>query len=368
MPCSTSSTRRLPPAVDSAHSRSCSLAICFAFVCSFFGSPLFFVGASGRPSGSMSARTRPALANASACAHRRHDPRSTASAPVVTRARRSGRVADVTALRVWAPKSRGLPSSSTARARRSNRPATAGGPDRSSRRAPTTPSSSTTRTRPVPDPASRWQPDGVHGPSRVYDQQRYTWHDTDWAGRDLPGAVIYELHIGTFTEGAHVRLGDRAARPPRRPRHHPRRGAADQRGERHVELGLRRRRLVRRARAARRTGRLQALRRRRARARPRRRARRRLQPPRPVRQLPAALRSVPEDRTQHLGRSGQRRGAGRPQLHHRERADVAARLPRRRAAPRCRARACRTRHRSTSSPNWPSAPRRCRPRSAGRSR
>ena len=27
------------------------------------------------------------------------------------------------------------------------------------------------------------------------------WQDTDWAGRDLPGAVIYELHISTFTEG-----------------------------------------------------------------------------------------------------------------------------------------------------------------------
>jgi len=54
----------------------------------------------------------------------------------------------------------------------------------------------------LPDPASRWQPDGVHGPSRVYDQDAYAWHDADWAGRDLPGSVIYELHIGTFTEGA----------------------------------------------------------------------------------------------------------------------------------------------------------------------
>jgi maltooligosyltrehalose trehalohydrolase len=54
----------------------------------------------------------------------------------------------------------------------------------------------------VPDPASRWQPEGVHGPSRVYDQTAYTWRDGDWRGRDLPGAVIYELHIGTFTPGA----------------------------------------------------------------------------------------------------------------------------------------------------------------------
>jgi maltooligosyltrehalose trehalohydrolase len=54
----------------------------------------------------------------------------------------------------------------------------------------------------VPDPASRWQPHGVHGPSRVYDQAAFEWHDTDWAGRDLPGAVLYELHVATFTPGA----------------------------------------------------------------------------------------------------------------------------------------------------------------------
>lgn len=53
----------------------------------------------------------------------------------------------------------------------------------------------------VPDPASRWQPDGVHGPSRVYDQDAFDWHDAYWAGRDLTAAVLYELHIGTFTPG-----------------------------------------------------------------------------------------------------------------------------------------------------------------------
>jgi maltooligosyltrehalose trehalohydrolase len=55
---------------------------------------------------------------------------------------------------------------------------------------------------PVPDPASRWQPDGVHGPSRVYDQHAFTWSDDDWTGRDLTAAVIYEMHVGTFTPGA----------------------------------------------------------------------------------------------------------------------------------------------------------------------
>jgi maltooligosyltrehalose trehalohydrolase len=55
---------------------------------------------------------------------------------------------------------------------------------------------------PVPDPASRWQPDGVHGPSRVYDQDAFEWHDDAWPGRDLTAAVVYELHVGTFTPGA----------------------------------------------------------------------------------------------------------------------------------------------------------------------
>jgi maltooligosyltrehalose trehalohydrolase len=54
----------------------------------------------------------------------------------------------------------------------------------------------------VPDPASRRQPAGVHGASQVYDQHAFDWHDRDWAGRDLGAAVVYELHIGTFTPDA----------------------------------------------------------------------------------------------------------------------------------------------------------------------
>jgi maltooligosyltrehalose trehalohydrolase len=52
---------------------------------------------------------------------------------------------------------------------------------------------------PLPDPRSRWQPYGVHGRSRVYEHDRFSWHDDGWHGRPLPGAVLYELHIGTFT-------------------------------------------------------------------------------------------------------------------------------------------------------------------------
>ncbi len=51
-----------------------------------------------------------------------------------------------------------------------------------------------------PDPRSRWQPDGVHGLSRLYDPYEYQWHDRYWTGRALPGSVIYELHVGTFTD------------------------------------------------------------------------------------------------------------------------------------------------------------------------
>ncbi|MEU4688435.1 malto-oligosyltrehalose trehalohydrolase [Actinoplanes sp. NPDC023714] len=53
--------------------------------------------------------------------------------------------------------------------------------------------------RPLPDPRSPWQPDGVHGLSRVYDHDAFAWTDQGWTGRQLPGSVLYELHIGTFT-------------------------------------------------------------------------------------------------------------------------------------------------------------------------
>ena len=51
----------------------------------------------------------------------------------------------------------------------------------------------------LPDPRSRRQPRGVHEPSRFYADD-FGWTDADWAGRDLPGSVFYELHIGTFTQ------------------------------------------------------------------------------------------------------------------------------------------------------------------------
>jgi len=53
--------------------------------------------------------------------------------------------------------------------------------------------------RELPDPVSRWQPEGVHGPSRVVDPDAYRWRDDAWQGIPLADYVIYELHVGTFT-------------------------------------------------------------------------------------------------------------------------------------------------------------------------
>src|SRR5689334_14665853 len=51
---------------------------------------------------------------------------------------------------------------------------------------------------PLPDPRSRRQPDGPDGRSAVVDQDAFAWQ-APWPGRALPGAVVYELHVGTFT-------------------------------------------------------------------------------------------------------------------------------------------------------------------------
>ena len=51
----------------------------------------------------------------------------------------------------------------------------------------------------VPDPASRRNPDDVHGPSEVVDPLAHAWTDPTWTGRPWNEAVVYELHLGTFT-------------------------------------------------------------------------------------------------------------------------------------------------------------------------
>ncbi|MCO8122468.1 malto-oligosyltrehalose trehalohydrolase [Stieleria sp. TO1_6] len=50
-----------------------------------------------------------------------------------------------------------------------------------------------------PDPASRFQPQGVHGPSQVIDSE-FDWTDQQWPGPDAKQLIVYELHLGTFTQ------------------------------------------------------------------------------------------------------------------------------------------------------------------------
>lgn len=63
-----------------------------------------------------------------------------------------------------------------------------------------------------PDPRSSWQPNGVHAPSRHVDHAQYAWRDDGWRGFDLASAVLYEVHVGTFSaegtfDGVAARLG-----------------------------------------------------------------------------------------------------------------------------------------------------------------
>lgn len=53
--------------------------------------------------------------------------------------------------------------------------------------------------RDLPDPASRAQPEGVHGPSAVVDPA-FDWMDDGWVGLPLGDMILYELHVGTFTD------------------------------------------------------------------------------------------------------------------------------------------------------------------------
>ncbi len=50
-----------------------------------------------------------------------------------------------------------------------------------------------------PDPRSEWQPNGVHGLSRIYDQTAFAWTDAGFQAPPLASGIVYELHIGTFT-------------------------------------------------------------------------------------------------------------------------------------------------------------------------
>ena len=51
-----------------------------------------------------------------------------------------------------------------------------------------------------PDPASHFQPEGVHRPSKVVNHHSFSWTDQAWRGIPAESLVIYELHVGTFTQ------------------------------------------------------------------------------------------------------------------------------------------------------------------------
>ena len=56
-----------------------------------------------------------------------------------------------------------------------------------------------------PDPRSRSQPDGVHGFSELIGPSVFPWADEGWQGISKEDLIIYELHIGTFTQSGTFR-------------------------------------------------------------------------------------------------------------------------------------------------------------------
>ena len=50
------------------------------------------------------------------------------------------------------------------------------------------------------DPRSRWQPDGPEGDSAVDDPSTFEWTDDGWQPPAWRDAVLYEIHVGTFSE------------------------------------------------------------------------------------------------------------------------------------------------------------------------
>ena len=62
----------------------------------------------------------------------------------------------------------------------------------------------------LPDPRSPWQPRGIHGRSRMIDHKGFSWTDQRWQAGPLSAAIIYELHVGTFTpEGTFTAVIDK---------------------------------------------------------------------------------------------------------------------------------------------------------------
>jgi maltooligosyltrehalose trehalohydrolase len=54
--------------------------------------------------------------------------------------------------------------------------------------------------QPLPDPLTRWQPEGLRGPSRLFDARALPGAHDGFAPAAPDDLVVYELHIGTFSE------------------------------------------------------------------------------------------------------------------------------------------------------------------------
>ncbi len=52
---------------------------------------------------------------------------------------------------------------------------------------------------PRPDPRALRLPDGVHGSAALVDQAAFLWTDHGWQPPELADAIIYELHVGTYS-------------------------------------------------------------------------------------------------------------------------------------------------------------------------
>ena len=68
----------------------------------------------------------------------------------------------------------------------------------------------------IPGPGLALQSRRRSRASEVVDADAFEWPDDDWRGRPWTDAVIYELHVGTFTPAGTYRGGRRAARLPGR--------------------------------------------------------------------------------------------------------------------------------------------------------
>ncbi len=88
----------------------------------------------------------------------------------------------------------------------------------------------------VGDPASRQQAGEIDGPSILTDPDSYHWRNADWCGRPWEETIVYEIHIGTFTE---LSGGDQEVTAPCRTRLHCHRNHAACAFSRRTRLGIR---------------------------------------------------------------------------------------------------------------------------------